>query len=221
MQFFPDITPDGHDADPEDVDQPRRPDWTGPPADWWPTAVGTSVLLASSDHVAVGLTAMAVYPTGVALSLRWMLRSRGQGRRDWADLMDRFEGGRFRGQADPARGIRFGLVLADGTPVLSHAEYELPAELDVPAGAGPGDDTGLGEPAAPTGPLLVLAEQGGSGDDRSYATSATLWLWPLPPEGPREIVMTWPEFGIGETRHALPAVDVVTAAEQARSAWDD
>ena len=125
MQFFPDIAPDGHDADPEDVDQPRRPDWTGPPADWWPTAVGTSVLLASSDHVAVGVTGMSVYPTGVALSLRWMLRSRGQGRRDWADLMDRFEGGRFRGQADPARGIRFGLVLADGTPVLSHAEYEL------------------------------------------------------------------------------------------------
>jgi hypothetical protein len=33
--------------------------------------------------------------------------------------------------------------------------------------------------------------------------------------------MTWPEFGIGETRHGLPAVDVVAAAEQARPAWDD
>jgi hypothetical protein len=69
---------------------------------------------------------------------------------------------------------------------------------------------------APTGPLLTLTEQGGSGDDSYFTTSARLWLWPVPPDGRLELVLSWPKFDVSEARHTFDDYVYSVAARQAR-----
>ncbi|MDY0893060.1 hypothetical protein [Frigoribacterium sp. CFBP9030] len=204
MTFFPAVVPSDDDEVPSE--SYRAPEWAAPPTGWLPSRIGVSALLASTDDVAITIRGLAVYPTGVALDVDWSLRSRGQTPREWADLSDRFEGGRWRpGRADPARGIRFGVALADGTKALTevgHGHHHF------------GDDAVVPDP-----PLLTLNEHGGTGDDELFTTSASLWLWPLPSAGALDLVVSWPEFDVAEARHTLDAVDFAIEAARARPLW--
>ncbi|WP_423917165.1 hypothetical protein ACPEEZ_07875 [Frigoribacterium sp. 2-23] len=203
MTFFPEVT----QPDDDDVSEPYvAPEWAAPPSGWLPGRIGISAVLASTDDVAVTISGLAVYRTGLQLEVHWLLRNRGQGRRDWGALMNRFEGGRWGPPvADPNRGIRFGVVLDDGTKAVT--EPGLGFRHDIAE--------------TPEEASLVLAERGGSGDDSLYTTTAHLWAWPLPPDGRLEIVVSWPEFGITESRYVLDGLGLATASGQARPLWTD
>jgi hypothetical protein len=182
------------------------PEWAAPPVNSLPSRIGVSSVLATTDDIAVTATGLSVHASGLQIDVQWLLRNRHQSRRDWSTLMDRFGGGRWgNGAVDPARSIRFGVVLDDGTKVVADvgdAFHDDPAK-------------------APTGPLLTLTEQGGSGDDSYFTTSARLWLWPVPPDGQLELVMTWPEFDVSEARHTFDGHAYSVAARQARPLWGD
>lgn len=200
MTFFPEVAP----SDDDPSEHHMTPEWVAPPVDWLPSRIGVSTVMATTDDVAVTITGLSVYASGLQIDLQWLLRNRRQDRRDWATLMDRFGGGRWgHGAVDPARSIRFGVVLDDGTKVVA----------DV-GDAFPDDPT-----KAPTEPALTLAEQGGSGDESYFTTSARLWLWPVPPDGRLELVLSWPEFDIPETRHTFEDHAYSVAARQAQSIW--
>jgi hypothetical protein len=47
----------------------------------------------------------------------------------------------------------------------------------------------------------------------------TFWVAPLPPEGPVVVVLTWPGFGIAETRTVLDGAAVRAAASSSRMLW--
>lgn len=203
MTFFPPV------PQPEDDNAPGSyvaPPWAAAPIGWLPSRIGASVLLARTSDVAVMITGLAVYASGLQIDVQWLLRSQHQNRRDWAHLMDRFDGGRWgRGETDLTRSIRFGVVLADGTKVVTDPGHAFHSDPD----------------QAPQGPVLTLAEHGGSGDDSFYTTTAHLWLWPLPEDGRLEVVLSWPEFGITEARHAFDDLSLDVAAHKAQQLWDD
>ncbi|NIJ04763.1 hypothetical protein [Frigoribacterium faeni] len=203
MSFFPEVPPTDDDDQPEEVWVP--PAWTQPPPAWLPGRLPEAALLARTDEVAVAVTGVAVHPSGVSFEIESVLRNPQQGRRAWAALVDRFEGGRFRpGLADASDGLRFGVELADGATAI----------------AGPGHFFDGDHTEAPVGPVLSLAPHGGSGDDRIMTATSTLWLWPLPADGPIDLVIVWPEFGIAETRHRFDHLELDAAARRARPYWE-
>ncbi|MBD8729507.1 hypothetical protein [Frigoribacterium sp. CFBP 13707] len=202
MTFFPEVTPPDDDSSEHYV----APEWAAPPVDWLPSRIGVSTLLATTDDIAVTVSGLSVHASGLEIDVQWLLRNRHQNRRDWSTLMDRFGGGRWgNGAVDPARSIRFGVVLDDSTKVVADvgdAFHDDPAK-------------------APTGPLLTLTELGGSGDDSYFTTSARLWLWPVPPDGRLELVLSWPEFDVSEARHTFDDHAYSVAARQARPIWSN
>jgi len=205
MSFFPEVSPVDDD---ELAEAWVPPAWTQPPAGWLPGRLAEAGLLATTDEVAVAVTGVTAHPSGVGIELQWTLRNPGQGRRAWAALVDRFEGGRFRpGLADETAGLRFGVQLADGSTAI--------------ADMGPGFGSFGGDPdELPVGPVLTFAHQGGQGDDRLMTGTGALWLWPLPADGPLELVLAWPEFGIPETRHRFEHLELDAAARRAQPLWE-
>ncbi len=75
----------------------------------------------------------------------------------------------------------------------------------------------LGPAAAADSTQLVLAQQGGSGGDRSV--DQTFWLAPLPPAGPVTFIVTWPSFGMAESRATLDGGAVLEAAPRSQVLW--
>jgi hypothetical protein len=66
---------------------------------------------------------------------------------------------------------------------------------------------------------LVLTAGGGGGDVHSWRTS--FWVYPLPPEGPVTLVVSWPDQGIPEARGELDGTAIRTAARRAVVLWPD
>jgi hypothetical protein len=99
-----------------------------------------------------------------------------------------------RMRADPVSVPLFGLLLSDGTKVVSgksHGESE------------------------PTGP--ILRSRGGGGTTHSQLLR--WWAWPLPPEGSLDFVCQWPMYGIGETRVGIDAQLILDAATRSIQLW--
>lgn len=78
--------------------------------------------------------------------------------------------------------------------------------------------TALQEEAAPPEESVLLA-RGGTGGGQRWSQS--LWLWPLPREGPLSFVCEWPALGIGLSRAAVDAALIREAAARSRPLWDD
>jgi hypothetical protein len=204
MSFFPEVPPtDDDDQQHEEAWVP--PAWTQPPPAWLPGRLDEAALLARTDEVAIAVTGISVHPSGVAIELQWTLRNPGQGRRAWGALVERFEGGRYRfGAVDDSTGIRFGVQLADGSTAIASMGHGYDGDHD----------------QTPVGPVLTFAPYGSTGDDRTMTATGALWLWPLPADGPLELVLVWPEFGVPETRHRFDHLSLDAAARRARPLWE-
>lgn len=72
----------------------------------------------------------------------------------------------------------------------------------------------------PAGPVLVPQGSGGSGGRGEYSVTWNLWLWPLPPPRPFDLVLQWPDQDIAETRVALDGAAIVAAAEDSLRLFD-
>jgi len=60
---------------------------------------------------------------------------------------------------------------------------------------------------------------GGTGGGESSTMHDGLWLWPLPPEGPLELVLQWPAFGIGESRVIVDGGQLRALAASVKPLW--
>lgn len=186
----------GEPPTPEQIEQWHRR--MTAPANEFPAGVGIAVLLGRTGDTAVGLTQVEVFSTGFRFTLAVRLREA------------------------PPRVAHGGLHLLIG----SHLGPEIPLEdrlllgLEYPDGRrastlhdprmpGPGAEVDAEE--------LVLAQESGSGDELSL--DQTFWVAPLPPPGPVAVVLTWPGFGIAETRTVLDGAALRAAAMGSQVLW--
>jgi hypothetical protein len=107
----------------------------------------------------------------------------------------------LRGRFGPrANQPRMGLQLGDGTAVV----LERPPRPAM---------------TRPDGWTLQQVGGSGGGGPEEYRTEFGLWLWPLPPSGPIEFVLDWPEHGIAEVRTALDGDAILDAVPRVRALW--
>lgn len=106
--------------------------------------------------------------------------------------------------ADVAAELIDGFRIPDRTPVKKFSRGQLSAIAIV---------LGLASRA----PLTLLG--GGGGDERRHSGSSRLWLWPLPPPGPIDLVAEWRQRGIAESRIALDGGPLLAGVARVRSLW--
>ncbi|MGN6426444.1 MAG: hypothetical protein ACTHMF_06465 [Leifsonia sp.] len=195
MSFFP--------ADPPD-DEPEGADHV--PAPWWkpsdeelpaPFPIGETIAL--TERVALILTIARVYSNGVELVVERRVRRGDSSRRDWQELQSRMHDhfGRF----DPER-LRYGVVLGDGQKLI----------LDLAPGL---------HGVAPERHALTHTRGNGGGSEDFSTFEDGMWLWPLPPEGPLEVVAQWPAFGVPESHVVLDSAPLRELASRARPVWGE
>jgi hypothetical protein len=102
--------------------------------------------------------------------------------------------GRERARASAGR-FRFGVRCADGRKAT--------------------DEDAAPEPGAEV-PAIVLGHEGGGGEGSWHAR---FWLWPLPPDGPVELVCQWPDRGVDLRSVAIDGESLRTAAARNRPLW--
>lgn len=194
----------GPDPDlPEPEPGPRTPAWFGPPSDEIPAMLAAPVRLATTQHAAVMLIGAHVHREGVELRIERRLRRRDLDATGWHRLLGSM-GGHWSPEPTEGR-MRFGVVLADGTRIVDSDAWT------------PDRDPF----ERPDGPVLRANGGGGGGGEHEYAMSDGLWLWPLPPEGPLELVVQWADAGIGETRTTLDGTAIVALARAAEPLWPE
>ena len=171
-----------------------------PPENEFPAGVGTTILLDSTDDAAVGITQIEAFSTGFRFTLAVRVR---QPRPELA------RGGLFMllsphlqpGLEIPlADRLLLGIEFADGRRASTLQDRRI---------QGPG---GVADSEQ-----LVLAEQGGGGSEQSV--DQTLWVAPLPPEGPVIRILTWPSFGMNESRTLLDGAAIRAAASRSQPLW--
>lgn len=164
--------------------------WMGPPPGWVGGWVPWHVVVMRNTNVRAVLTDVQAFPSGVLFTLA-----------AW------FRPGAFGSDDGPPRPpVMMSLGTADG-PLLG-------------VGFADGRKTALHSPlpsagGEPDGPVLTLCGGGGG----SAQEQMGLWLWPLPPDGPLDLVTAWPRAGIEETTITLDATELTSAADEAEELW--
>lgn len=182
---------------PEQVERWQRR--MSPPENEFPAGVGITVLLASTDDVAVGLTQVEAFSTGFRFNLAARVRQ--------------LPSGLIRGE----------LFMH----VSSHVpDLQIPLENRLLVGIEYSDgrrastlgDTGAFSPGAEMdSDQLVMVPQGGGGAE--LAVDQGFWVAPLPPPGPVTVVVTWSGFGIEESRTVLDGDSLRAAAASSQTLW--
>ncbi len=192
--------------EPQRPERVEPPPWVQPPRDVIAVLVPDRRTLVKTDRLTILLTHIDAFPTGASLRLRIMARwSPDMSEDEWAQLWDKiFEGRPGRSSDDLAEFLRIGVLFADGRKAtnLEHVDH-------------PPTWTGR----APQAPSLVEHGTGSSGGDRFFAQGRHLWLWPLPPPEPFDLVIEWPAFDLPVTRTSMDGASIVAAARGAEPAW--
>jgi hypothetical protein len=199
--FFP---PDPDPMEPDDVRQPRVPWWTAP-ADEIPVLHPVSQTIAVTPHVAIALIGTHVYSDGVEFRVERRLRRGDLRYREWQELNNVFIAYGHDGVPNNGR-LRYGVRLSDGERVVDGSAFLRGNDPSTP----------------PEVHVLTRGGGGGSGDTHAYSASDELWLWPLPPAGPLEVVVQWPAMDIPETSVSLDATPFAGLAQHAAAPlWPD
>lgn len=197
--FFPPDPPQDDSTGPEPEVDPR---W-GPPETELPRLFPISEALAVTDTAAIIVMAARVYSTGVEFVIERRIRRGDRTPQEWQTAHWGFHGS--FGPSDPER-LRYGVALGDGRRlILDDGSWMTGGE------GGSGDDD-TAHTLAPTG-----GSGGGSGN--VYRVEDGLWLRPLPPAGPIEIVAQWPAQGIEESRIVLDGTPLLDLAASVRPLW--
>ena len=203
MSFF-EPPPPLPDDRPHDVPPP----WFQPPDDVLAALVPDRLILAQSGPVVLLLSHIDAYPTGCRIHVRVVAsRTDAMDEDDWWDLHDlMFEQphGRRRRSGLPDELLRFGVQYADGTKATTTGSPWIP-DMEQP----------------PDGPVLSDHHGGsGGGTDRQIVVNRPLWLWPLPPAEPFDLVFEWPAFGFGLTRVVLDGSAINDASRRCRPLFE-
>lgn len=195
--FFP--SPD-QEPTPQPV-APAQPPWLNPPEDEYPVRVLVREFLAQTDGTALTVSHVDVYSTGVSIRIEWVVRRRNETVAEWQTAT----GAHYFafGVEDSGSERRFGLALGDGTVVTTVDRLRGRARFD----------------EEPAGWSLMDQGGGGTGGERQFSSSCRLWLWPLPPPGPIELVGEWGARGIAESRLVLDGTALLSTVDGVRSFW--
>jgi hypothetical protein len=139
-----------------------------------------------------------VYPNGFVVHLTMLGNPHREARPDSRRLMGEFGPHGDPRSAPPRIGVRF----ADGRTAGRALDWLAPrpaVEAD-------------GVPAEP-----VLRMQGGGGNHAVYQHS--VWVFPLPPDGPLEIFVSAPTIGVDEASVVVDGSAVRAAAARAKVIW--
>ncbi|BDO42105.1 hypothetical protein [Cellulomonas sp. NTE-D12] len=160
------------------------------------SAVPVSVVLVRTDDVAVAITSVTAFTTGVALTVAVRMRVPPAGLDRPGDLYRLVS---LYPQPDVPldRRLLFGVEYADGRAATNLS-----------------DD--FGSPA-PSADEPMLAPTGGGGDE--FSVDHAYFLSPVPPDGPLAFVCSWPVCGIPETRHVVEHLELTTASARSTILW--
>ena len=173
------------------------PIWDRPSEGTLPALLPVGEIVHQGEVVAIELECLRVYPNGFAIDVVILLNPH----LDFASSHPLLLGGPGM---DMARRVpRVGVRFADGRTAGREAALLGPPEV-------PKDDDGI-----PTVPVLRFL--GGGGGSRGYHLS--LWVFPLPPEGPLEVHIALPDSDVPESTVVVDGALVRAAAERARVIW--
>jgi hypothetical protein len=170
----------------------HRP-WEPPDAEFPGIVPIESLLLARTDQVAVAVTGLSAFSSGVEIFLTARIRPS-------ADHPEEHLPGGPRDLAASRRSFRFGLQFADGRKVAGSPGGGRPEHESEPAGA-----------------ILYPFAGGGA----PYSFFSRWWLWPLPPAGQLDFVCEWPAFGIAESRVTIDGQLILEAAGRSIRLWPE
>lgn len=196
--FFP-VDPSDDDENPFDQVQERMPSFE-PPRDELPALFAASEIVGRAEDVVIALLGARVFSDGVELLVDRHLRRGNRDERAWQLAQMDFAGHWGQSSRGPER-LRWGLVLGNGERLF----------LD--------DRFGGGFESEQEGHTVRMSGGGGSGTGDGYTMHDGLWLWPLPPDGPLELVVQWPAFGLVESRVILDGGRLRALGAEARKLW--
>lgn len=185
------------------------PVWYQPPEDELASLVPARQLLARTDRgVVLLLSHIDVFREGCVFQIRVSAhRQDAMEEPEWHEIHETAIDGCIRWSGDGRTDdlLRFGVQFRDGRKATTTGGLGFSHEHD----------------QEPTGPLLTQHGGGGSGGDRLATSEWSLWLWPLPPAEPFDLVVAWPALGVDLTRVELSGRDIVEAAGRAGPLWPD
>ncbi len=199
------------EAPPPEAHEP--PIWSQPPPDELATLVPVRQVLARTDRgVLVLLSHIDAFRQGCSFRIRISAhKQEAMDESEWLEIQETAIGGAGFGHRRSGAGgsdgsLRFGVQFLDGrkaTTMGGLVRHPHPHDQE------------------PEGPVLTQHGGGGSGSDRFATSTSPLWLWPLPPAEPFDLVVAWPALGVDLTRVELPGHDIVEAAGRAAPLWPD
>jgi hypothetical protein len=192
MSFFEPLPP----PPPERARQWGPPAWDRPSEGTLPEVVPVNEIVHRSDRVVAQLDHLRVYPNGFTINLFILTNPHLE--------EDRLSMLAARG-LDPAhRWPRIGVHFADGRTAGREATFH-GGHLNVAK-----DDHGI-----PSEPILTMAGGGGG----SHGWHFSVWVFPLPPDGPLEVYVAFPAADAPESKVVLDGGLVRSAAERAKVIW--
>ncbi|SEI16587.1 MULTISPECIES: hypothetical protein [unclassified Leifsonia] len=195
MSFFP---PDPPEVESEGPEREPTPWWKPSDTEFAPL-FPIDATIAVTENVAIILAAVRVYSNGVEFLIDRRIRRGRASSQEWREMQSKINDHFVR--FHPKR-LRYGVLLGDGQQVI----------LGSPPGV---------YGVTPQSHTLSHTGGGGGGSEDFYRADDALWLWPLPPEGPVEVVVQWPAFDVPESRVVLDSVPLRELASQARPVWGE
>lgn len=184
---------------------PSGPDWFGPQGGIECGVYPCTLTVARTEHVVILLSHVRAYPNGCQLPLRVAARRAGLTREEFDDIGDTifdYRRHRFHSRLSDG-GLRYAVRYSDGRTATTLRPRPFDARL-----------------ATPAGPLLERHGGGhGGGNSETVEAEEMLWLWPLPPSEPFELIVEGPTFGIPVTIVELDGAAIAAAANSAIQFW--
>lgn len=185
---------------PEQIERWRRRNQA--PENEIPAGVGVAAVLGRTEDAAVGLTQVEAFSTGfrfnVAVRVRRLPAQLAHG-----GLFMLISGHGRPGVEVPLEDrLLLGVEYANGDRASSLEGMRFPGEV-------PDDDERR----------LILSHQSGGGGDLTVDQS--YWVSPLPPDGPVTFVLSWPGFGMPESRTELDGALIIAAAARSVRLWPE
>ena len=171
-----------------------------------PVALAFDAILVQREKLAMYVNGVNVYPNGFTLTVNTLRRqSESAGSQDPVSRSPNPFGSRhYRGVAAPAEDLegvlRLGVRFADGRSAVAE---------------GHGVWRGDAEPSAPP----TVNAFSGHGNESEWVQG--LWVWGVPEEGDVDVVYSWVDEDVPESRFGLDGDVLREAATRAVTLWDE
>jgi hypothetical protein len=172
------------------------PAWDRPSEGTVPWLVPVNAIIHQTADVIILIESVAAYPNGFVIKLA--LRS--SPHRSPQEVMDRVH---RAGMGIPRMGVRFSDGQTAGQEAASGPGFGQTQEL-------PKDAEGF-----PTRPIVRFTSGGGGGGEWRFG----IWVYPLPPEGPVEVFVSFPVAGLEEGSAVIDGTQIRNASQRANVVW--